>query len=97
MFSAGPPFQIDGNFGETAAIAEMLLQSHAGYIELLPAIPDAWKSSGEVNGLKARGNIAVSFKWQHGKVTYWHLTAPDTRKVKLKVNGEIKEVKVTNS
>jgi alpha-L-fucosidase 2 len=97
LLSAGPPFQIDGNLGAAAGIAEMLLQSHAGFIELLPAVPDAWKTSGEVNGLKARGNITVSFKWRNGKITRWHLTSPVTRKVKLKMNGEMREVSVTNS
>ena len=95
LFSAGPPYQIDGNFGETAAIAEMLLQSHAGYIELLPAIPAAWKSSGEVKGLKARGNITVDFDWRNGRITSYHLFAPDKKTVRLKVNGTMVNVAVT--
>jgi len=95
LFSAGPPFQIDGNFGETAAIAEMLLQSHAGYIELLPAVPDAWKKSGEVNGLKARGNITVSFKWENGQITGYRLMSNSRKAVKLKVNGSLKTVYTT--
>jgi len=96
LFSAGPPFQIDGNFGETAAIAEMLLQSHAGYIELLPAIPAAWKSSGEVKGLKARGNVTVNFSWKNGRVTSYQLFAPNKKTVRLKVNGATHTVAVTN-
>ncbi len=95
LLSAGPPFQIDGNFGETAAIAEMLLQSHAGYIELLPAIPDAWKTSGEVNGLKARDNITVSFRWENGRITSYQLTSNTRKAIKLKINGSLKTVYTT--
>jgi alpha-L-fucosidase 2 len=97
LFSAGPPFQIDGNFGETAAIAEMLLQSHAGYIELLPAIPNAWRSSGQVKGLKARENVTVDFSWKNGCITSYHLYAPDKKTVRLKVNGVITNASVTKS
>jgi alpha-L-fucosidase 2 len=95
MFSAGPPFQIDGNFGGEAGLAEMLLQSHAGYIDLLPAIPDQWQAAGTVNGLKARGNYTVSMTWKDGKVTHYTIASPNPRKVKVKVNGEIKEVMAT--
>jgi alpha-L-fucosidase 2 len=88
MFDAHPPFQIDGNFGATAGIAEMLMQSHMDYIELLPALPDEW-ASGSIKGLKARGNLLVDIMWENGKLIEYKIQGAEGP-VKIRYNGEFR-------
>ncbi len=94
LFDAHPPFQIDGNFGATSGIAEMLIQSQAGEICLLPALPDGW-SSGTVTGLKARGGYVVDVTWKDGKVITYRIASTNGGNVKIRVNGEAKTIFAT--
>ncbi|MCL2773999.1 MAG: glycoside hydrolase family 95 protein [Oscillospiraceae bacterium] len=95
LFDAHPPFQIDGNFGGSAGIAEMLLQSHEDVIELLPALPDKWKD-GNVKGLRARNNITVDISWEKNKLTKAVLyTEEDIDSIKVRYNGKDYSVNIT--
>ena len=93
LFDAHPPFQIDGNFGGTAGVCEMLMQSGNGQIELLPAAPEAWKE-GSVSGLCARGGYEVSFEWKDGKVRDCSIKAKQNGTVTLLYNGQQKTIKI---
>ena len=89
LFGNHPPMQMDGTFGMTGGMSEMLIQSHAGVIELLPAQPAEW-ANGHVKGIRARGNITVDMEWKDGKVTQYQLrtTSPNPAPVTVIVNGE---------
>lgn len=92
LWDVHPPFQIDGNFGATAGIAEMVLQSHEGYISLLPSIPDAWKKI-SFKGLKARGNFTVDCDYLDGKIQHCKIVSESGGTLNLSCEG-IEQIKI---
>lgn len=88
LLDAHPPFQIDGNFGCTSGIAEMMVQSHDGFIYILPALPDEWPQ-GKVKGLKARGDFEIDITWEQGKVKTFKVHSLLGGNLRLRVRNEI--------
>ena len=93
LLDTHPPFQIDGNFGYTAGVCEMLLQSHAGEIHLLPALPKSWPT-GEVTGLRARGNLVVDIQWRNGKLVKATLHPKQDGLFKVRCGEKVEELKL---
>jgi alpha-L-fucosidase 2 len=93
LFDAHPPFQIDGNFGGSAAVAEMLVQSSENEIRILPALPDAWKS-GFVKGLCARGGFEVSVWWQNGRPTRVEVLSKTNNSTRLMYGNDVKDLQM---
>jgi alpha-L-fucosidase 2 len=89
LFDAHPPFQIDGNFGASAALVEMLLQSHEGYLHLLPALPDAW-AEGRISGIKGRGNFTVTIEWKNKQLQRAIITARTGGNCRIRSNVPVK-------
>ena len=95
LWDSHSPFQIDGNFGVTAGIAEMLLQSHGGVLQILPALPSQWRS-GSVEGLKAEGNFTVSIEWQRSKPTRVRIENVKGAPLRVKSLTDLTKLRIVN-
>ncbi|MDQ2075423.1 glycoside hydrolase family 95 protein [Marinimicrobium sp. ABcell2] len=96
LWDTHPPFQIDGNFGATAGVAEMLIQSHGGEIHLLPALPNVW-AEGSVSGLRARGDVTVDFRWANGELVEAKLLAGRDGELAIRSSALAKDHELKNA
>ena len=91
LFDAHPPFQIDGNFGGTAGICEMLMQCDGENMDLLPALPDSWQQ-GNIQGIKARGNYTLNLYWKDKKVSKAEIISYADGRLTVNYNGKSKKI-----
>ncbi|MDR2981194.1 MAG: glycoside hydrolase N-terminal domain-containing protein, partial [Puniceicoccales bacterium] len=91
LFGNHPPMQLDGNWGITAGMVEMVLQSHADEIHLLPALPKEW-ANGSFQGLRARGDFTVDAEWKNGQLVSYKIASPTPRKVKVRIGNKVEEI-----
>ena len=96
LFDAHPPFQIDGNFGGTNGMAEMIVQSRPGEIEILPALPSAWPS-GRLKGVRARGGLSMDIEWDAMRPTYVRVRGAPGSAARLRHGDQIREMRVPAS